>query len=895
MDWIRAFVSRFAGLFRRRKAEAEMAEEMRQHLERRAQEKVAEGMAPAEARQSAEREFGGLAQLQEQCREEHRFVALEQLAQDLRFAGRSLRNHLGFTAVVVLTLALSIGACTVIYSVADSLLFHPIESPAADRLVILSSKRANNPNLPVSPADFVDWSKQAQSYEFLSAQTAGIFTLTGEGEPQRMRTLRLTANYFDLFGMKAQLGRTFRPEETVFGGDNHVVMVSFRVWQNTFGGNSDVLGRTIRLNDEPFTIIGVMPENFERAAAQGGWSDIAVPLVFSPNWLAQRDSRSNGVSVQGRLKPGVSVAQAQTELDLLCDRLAREHPDTNRGISAWVYSTRDILTRPVRTTVWALIGAVSGVLFIACANVANLLLVRATTRQREISLRIALGAARYRIVRLLLTESLLLALFGGIAGTVLAAGGVYFIHSRHFHNSVGLQQLALIQLEPRMLVVALGLSVATGLLFGLAPAWMASHGSPNEALKNAARGSTESGARGPLRSALIVFEVASSLTLLACAGLLVRSFVQLANFDPGFDPRPVAYVNVTLQGSRYLTNQHVDNQKLLAFVDEVLARTQGQPGVESAGAALILPAITVGNAGTRLTFGIAGRAEVPVNERPTLQWDAVSPGFFSTLGIRLIRGRTFAAYDTAGSRRVAVVNQTFARRYFPNEDPIGQVVRLDNGWPDSTEIVGVVSDTVLFYGEEPISQLYQPFAQVPSDYIHFAVRTRGDPARAAALLKAQIHAVDPSLAVPWAEPMTQTIGAIAMLARQRFIIQLLGAFSAIALVIAIAGIYAVIAYTVSRRTTEIGIRMALGARRPDVLRLILVQGARIVGIGLLLGVGGAFAVGRGIESMLYQTSAHDPVILAAVTLLFAAVAALACWVPARRATRVDPMVALRSD
>jgi putative ABC transport system permease protein len=815
---------------------------------------------------------------------------------DLRLAFRQLAKSPGFTATVVLTLALSIGACTVIYSVVDSLLLNPLDNPEPERLVTLTSKRSNTESLPVSPADYLDWKNESRSFASVSARTSGILTLTGEGEPRRMRTMRVTANYFDVLGLKPLIGRTFLREETEPGGNPRVVLLSYALWQDTFGGEADVIGRTIRLNETSFTIIGVMPENMNRAGGLIGWSDIATPLGFSEQWLANRAARSFGLTVQARLKPGVTVAQAQAELDLISGQLAQRYPDSNKGVGASVTATGELMTRPIRTALWALLGAVAGVLLIACANVANLLLVRATARQREISLRIAFGAARSRLVRLLLTESLVLSLLGGGAGALLASAGIDVLRNLSFHSSVGLQQLALVKLDPGMLGFALALSVATGLLFGLAPAWLASSSNPNDALKQGARGSTEGGSRGRLRSALIVFEVAASLMLLASSGLLVRSFDRLANFDPGFDPRPIAYANVTLQGSNYFGNNTFDEPKVVAFADAVLARYRELPGVESAGLAVNLPAITVGDAGTNLTFNIAGRPEVPVSERSVIDWNSASPGFFTTLGIPLLRGRTFTDHDNAQTQRVAVISETAARIYFPGEDPIGQRIGVDlgarSGW---SEIVGIVADTMMSYGREPIPQVYESFAQVPSTYMHFAIRTSGNPAVIAPMLKSQIHAVDPNLAVAWSQPMTQTIGSVSTLARQRFIIQLLGTFSGIALVIAVAGIYGVIAYSVSQRTAEIGIRMALGAQVSDVLRLVLGQGVRLVGMGLLIGLIGMLAAGRAIESMLYNTSAFDPLILAGVTVLFAAIALLACWLPARRATKVDPIVALRSE
>jgi putative ABC transport system permease protein len=815
---------------------------------------------------------------------------------DLRFAFRNLAKASGFSATIIVTLALSIGACTAIYSVVDSLILNPLDNPDPNRLVTIRAKSVHSADLPVSPADFIDWKNEARSFDSITARAEGVWTLTGEGEPRRMRTIRVTDNYLDVLGLKPALGRGFQPDET---GDqpSRVALISHALWQSVFGGQTDVLGRVIRLSEESFTIIGVLPENLERAGGLVGWSDLALPLVFSRDWLNNRAARTGGLTLHARLKPETTVAQAQAEMDLLCERFAQRYPDTNKGIGVAVSSTGELGSRAIRPALWSLLGSVAGVMLIACANVANLLLVRATTRQREISLRTAFGATRSRLLRLLLTESLLLSVAGGVLGTLLAAGGIDLLRDMRFHSSAGLAQLSLVKLDLDMLGVALGLSVGTGLLFGLAPSWLASRCDLADALKQGGRGSTEAGTRGRLRGALLIFEVAASLILLVCAGLLMRSFIRLADFDPGFDPRPIAYAHVSLQGSRYRADPPADaDQKVISFTEAVIARLRALPGVESVGVTANLPAITVGDARTHLPFSLDGRPELPVNERSRLQWNNASPDYFHTMGIRLLSGRTFTDRDHRQSPRVAVISETMARMHFAGQDPIGQRIRIDgyrlSAW---SEIVGVVTDTVYSYGQERVPQVYEPFAQVPSPYLHFAVRTLGDPAAIAPFLKPQIHAEDPNLAVPWAQTMTQTIGSLSTLARQRFIIQLLGLFSCIALVIALVGIYGVIAFSVSRRTTEIGIRMALGAQVTDVLRLVLGQGARLVGTGLLLGLAGSVVAGRALESMLYRTTAFEPVVLAGVTVVFAAVAALACWLPARRASKIDPMVALRAE
>ena len=807
---------------------------------------------------------------------------------DLKYALRQLLKSPGFTATAVLTLALGIGACTAIFSVVNGVLLRPLDYPEPERLVVL--KETNLPDFPefsVSPPNFIDWEKQLKSFVSIAAFTGASLNLTGEGEPQRVVGVKATARYFEVYGVKPVLGRAFFAEEDAVD-KNHVVVLSHPFWQRVFGGATDVVGRSLQLNGEPYNVIGVAPAGFGSASKVDAW----VPMAFAADEVANDNRGAHYINVTGRLKPGVTAAQADAELKVVAAQLAKQYPDSSKGWGAFAVPLLDYTVRDVRNVLYTLLGAVGCVLLIACANIANLLLARATARHREISIRAALGAGRARLVRQLLTESILLAFLGGLAGVLLARWGLDALLALAPAN---LPRVASISLDPTVLTCALGLSLATGLAFGLAPAWLAARTNVNDALKQGARGSTDAGARGRLRSTLVVLEVAASLVLLVAAGLLVRSFIHLAHVDPGFTPEHATLMRLGLPEKKY-----GKPEQQTAFADALVARLRTLPGVQAVGLTHSMP--LVGD--YVLGFNIDGRPRPSDSDMPNTNYYAVTPDYFRAMGIRLVKGRLFNEHDDAKAPRVVLINETLARQHFPHEDPIGKRINITNG-PDAwREIVGIVGDIKQYGADRPTSsQSYEPFAQKPYTSLNIVIRlaapkfgeggAAGSPAALSSSLRPAVYEIDKDQPVGSIKPLEEIVAD--SIARQRFAMTLLTVFSLVALVIAAVGIYGVMAYNVTQRTSELGIRMALGARPIDVLRLVLAQGGKLIGLGLFLGLVIALAGSRAIESMLFATSAHDPLTLAAITLLLAGVAAVACLIPARRATKVDPMIALRAE
>lgn len=797
---------------------------------------------------------------------------------DLRYAFRQFVRSPGFTAIAILTLALGIGACAAIFSVVNGVLLRPLDYPQPERLVVLRETQLPQfPEFSISPPNYLDWEKQTKSYEYLAAYASETLNFTGEREPQRLVGVKATADYFDVYGIRPALGRTFLPEEDV-PGKNHVVVLSHPFWQRVFGGASDVVGHPLQLSGEPYTVVGVAPPGFGQASKVDAW----VPMAFKRDEIANDNRGSHYLSVAGRLRPGVMAVQADAELKVLAAQLAKQYPDANKGWSAFVMPLLDYSVRDVRTVLYTLLGAVGCVLLIACANIANLLLARATARHREISIRAALGASRARLVRQLLTESVLLALFGGAAGLLLARWGLDALLAL---APASLPRAADIHLDASVLAFSLALSVVTGLVFGVAPAWLAARTDVSEALKQGTRGSTEGGARGRLRSALVVIEVAFALLLLGGAGLLARSFVRLAHVDPGFTPENATVLRLTLPEKKY-----AKPEQQTAFVNALLDHLRVLPGVQAVGLTHALPLL----GDWVLGFNIEGRPAVAPSDLPSTNYYAVTPDYFRAMGIRLVRGRVFTAQDDAKAPRVAIINETLAHQFFPNEDPIGKRINVTNG-PDAwREIVGIVAD-IKQYGVDKAttSQSYEPFAQSPFQSLNVVLRTTGSPSALLGSLRPAVYAVDKDQPVGTIRPLEDFMAE--SIARQRFATLLLAVFSLVALVIAAVGIYGVMAYSVVQRTGEFGIRMALGAQRRDVLRLVLAQGGKLVGLGLLIGLGATLAVSRAMGSMLFHTSAHDPLTLATITLLLGAVALIACLLPAQRATKVNPIEALRID
>jgi putative ABC transport system permease protein len=797
---------------------------------------------------------------------------------DLRYALRQLAKAPGFTAAALLTLALGIGACTAIFSVVNSVLLRPLPYPESDRLVVL--RETNPPKFPefsVAPGHYFAWQKQSQSFASLASSRGSPYNLTGLGEPVRVRGERITANYFPTLREQPALGRGFLPEEDAPGKDQ-VVILTHGFWQRQLGGRAEVLNQTIQLNGQAFTVVGIMRQGF----APNSRTEIFTPAAFE----AKEHENYGGhyIRVLGRLKPGVTLAQAQAEMSTIADGLARQFPDSSQGWGVKVTPMLDATLGDVRPTLFALLGAVGFLLLIACANVANLLLARATARAREIAVRAALGAGRWRIIRQLITESVLLAVLGGLLGMLVAQWGVSALLSLAPDSLPRAKEIAV---DGRAFAFSCALALITGVLFGLVPAFHATRVDLADTLKEGGRGSSEGGHRHRLRSALVIAEVAIALVLLVGAGLLVRSFARLQEVNPGFRPQGALAVSVSLPPKRY-----PDDAKQAAFAEQAIARLAALPGVTSVGMSSVVPF-----SGSDINYGfkIDGRPPVPPQDMPSIVYYAVSPDYFKAMGIPLLRGRVFDARDRAGALPVAIVGESLVKKHFPGEDPIGKRIHVTNGPETWRQIVGVVGDVRHYRldddGGNP--QFYEPFAQRPDDSLTFVVRAAGPTAALPAASRAAIYAVDSDQPIASMEPLTKWVDQ--SIARQRFAMFLFAVFSAVALLLAAVGIYGVMAYSVGQRRGEMGIRMALGAQRGDVLGLILRQSARLIALGLAAGLAGAFLLTRLLATMLYGVSARDPATFAAIAALLAVVAAVACLLPAHRATKVDPMTALRAE
>ena len=865
---------RIRALFGKRQWEADMAEEMRLHLEQRTEENIAAGLAPAEARFAAQREFGGIEQIKEAARDQRGMAWVGHIAQDLRFGARMLRKHPGFTAVAVSTLALGIGATTAIFSVVNGVLLRPLAYRQPHELVVMAESAPRVPQVAVSPASYLGWFKRATSFTSLSAWTYGPYNLTGEGAPRRVFAQRVTSDYFGTLGVRPSLGRDFQPDEDSAGKDG-VVILSRALWLDQFGGRTSVIGQTIRLDERPFKIIGVMPDRFvfDRRA------DIFTPQVFTAQ--DRNNSSDHSLLAIGRLKPGITLRQAREELTALAEQRAKEAP-ANKGLKIFFMPLLAATVTGVRPLLLVLLGAVGFLLLIACVNVANLLLARATTRQREIAVRVALGAGRGRIMRQLLCESLMIALLGGALGVALGCGGMHLLVA---FAPVGLPRVEEISMDGGVLAFACILAVSTGTGFGLAPALEATAVNAVETLKDGGHGVSDGRRRRRLRSTLVILEVALALILLSGAGLLAHSFIRLQRVEPGFETHNVFMTNVVLIPQKYPADRD-----RAAFVEHAVARLAAVPGIS----AVAFTNHTLPTMGMpRTFFTIAGRPPDPM-ELPPGFFYAVTRDYFTMLHIPLVRGRSFNAEDIAGAPRVALINEEMARAYFPGIDPIGQQVSLGSGPEEWREIVGVVGNVKQTSLNQPTrSQIYAPFAQSPTASTSFIVETTMSPEALLTAVTDAVHAVDPDVPLNGLYPID---GAMSRsLAPIRYSTFLFSVFAIAALFLAAVGVYSVMTYVVNQRTGEIGIRMALGAQRRDVLWLIFRDGGRMVGAGLLVGLAGSIGVSHLLKSMLFEVSPRDPLTLAAIVALLALAAFVACWLPARRATKVDPLVALRYE
>lgn len=875
----------------------EVEDEIAFHLEERARELVARGMDPEAARAEALREFGDVrearSELEEigrrRVRQARRSDWWGDLGQDVRYAWRALLRSPGFTLVAVLTLALGIGATTAIYTVVDGVLLRPMGVADPERLVVLRERELASTTPPprqgtVSPANFFEWEAQARSFASMAYFTQWPLNLTGDGEPQEAQVQLVSAGFFPTLGVRPLLGRGFRPEEDDPEGEGitlgEVAVLSYGLWQSRYGGDPGIVGRTIRVADQPLTVVGVMGPDVR---VLDGRPDLWVPLGIE---RGNRTTMGRFVTAVARLNPGVSPERAEREMAGIARRLEQAYPDKNAGMGIAMTPLRDDVLGEVRPALLVLLGAVAMLLLIACTNVANLLLSRASTRRQELAVRLSLGATRGRLVRQLLTESLVLSAIGGVVGVTAAAVGTRAL-VRSIPASVQLPRLDEVSVDGRVMAFALGVTLLTGILFGLAPALVASRGDPQGALRDGTRGNT--GGRVPmrLRGGLVVAEVALALMLLVGAGLLLRSFQNLRAVDTGVRPAGTLAMRMSLASDAYATE---DARR--AFVARLLAALEGLPGVEAAGTVSHLP-LTEGKVGDS-AWRTDRPAPVPGRE-PGVDFRWVAGDYFRAQGVRLARGRAFDGRDHAGSTRAFVVNEALVRQQFPGEDPLGR--RLAYSWGGETfegEIVGVVDDVrETSVTAEASPALYHAFAQWPDGSLNVIVRTAGDPMAVAGPAREAVRGLDPNLPVASMRTMESVVAEAT--ARSRLSSYLLGGFAALALVLAAIGLYGIISYGVAQRRGEIGVRVALGADRRDILRLVVGQGLTLTAVGLGVGLVGAFALTRVLHSLLYGVTATDPLTYLAVPLVLGAVALVATYFPADRASRVDPATALRAQ
>ena len=874
--WFYTVPLRLRSLFRRGQVEAELNEELRYHLERQIEVNTAAGMSVEEARYAALRAMHGLDQRKEECRDMRRVRLIEDLWQDFRFSLRSLLKRPGFTAIVLLALALGIGANTAIFSLVNAVILQPLPYRDPDRLISVYGTRNRSTQGSVGPTDFLDYRSQNNTFEQFAASGSMMLpmNLTGSGEPERLNASIITGNYFDTFGVRPALGRGFSLENEKTGQD-HVTVLSHAFWQTRFGGDPNIVNKTINLDGKAYEVLGVMPAEVVLPQPAQLW----VPINFDADpEMKMRNARFlRGV---GRLKEGVTLAQAQADTDLIAAQLEQQYPDSNTGWSLRLIPLREILVGGSRTMLFILFGAVGFVLLIACANVANLLLVRAAARQKEIAMRTALGASRLRIIRQMITESLLLAILGGALGALLAVAGVKLLVSLGEDN---IPRTANVKIDATVLAFTLLISLATGLLFGLAPAIRTMKENLVDALKDGIRGGSEATVKNRTRSLLVVFESAIAVMLLIAAGLLIRSLVALQNVDPGFDPNNVLTLRVDLPRQKYNTPEKASN-----FFEQLETRVAGLPGVEAVGLITDLP---LSGEARDMPYRVEGRPAT--SDIAFVDFRRVNKNYFSAMRIPLRRGRNFTEQEVRQSDKAIVVSQAFVDSVFPNEEALGKRLIIWSGIKNEPyEIIGIVGDTrYQSLQGKPSATMYVPTRELL--FVNLVIRTQGDPLSLVGGVRKEVNALDPDQPIAAIRPMTEWVAMSAAGARYRT--TLLGLFALLAMILAATGIYGVISYSVAQRTQEIGVRMALGARPLDVLKLVVRQGMMLALIGVIVGLAGALALTRVMSSLLFGVTERDPITFVAVAALLIVVAFIACFVPAHRATRVDPLIALRCE
>ena len=881
MKWLDSIRGMVNAALRSSRAEGELEEELRAHIEQRTEDLVRGGMTPAEAARRARIEFGGGEKYKEECREAMGTRFFDALIQDVRFGLRTLRKSPGFTLIAVLTLALGVGATTAIFSVVYGIVFRPLPYGNPERLVAIGTQSSNEPDNeePSSLPDVKDWQAQNTVLEKIAAYGYNRYDLSEEQGGESTRAAMVTPEFFPMLGVQPLLGRELGPEDD----RSRVAVLSYRLWQQAFHGDRNAIGKNLRLQDRDFEVIGVMPASFRLPTP-----DVSLWLSFADiyatsgkpgvgDWLTDRLMR--GYRVIGRLKDGVSVAQAQVQMNAIEARLAQTFPRADKGFWVQLVPLRAQVVGQVQNALLLFLGAVGFVLLIACVNVGNLLLAKATSRQREMAVRQALGGSAGRLIRQVLTESALLGLLGAGLGALLA-----FWMVQAFLQLVPqtIPRLQDVRVDSTALVFALGVSLAASLLFGLAPALRVRRVELNDALREGGRG-TAGDARGGMRGLLVSGEIAAATILVVGAALMLQSFVRLSLLKPGFSPDHLLTADVGASLDRY-----TQPSQQAAFFNEVLEKIRALPGVRSAGACTSMPPEIVQEADP---FTIAGLTPADTDKSPVAWYLPTTPGFLETLGLPLLAGREFSGSDDDKAPAVAIINEKVRKEYFERRDPLGQKITFRGA---ERTIVGVVADTTYSgLGAPADFQIYVPYAQGTFPGLHLAIRTGGEPLSLAQSVRAAVREVDPQARATRFSTVENLLAQ--SIVQPRFYAWLLGAFGFGALALSAIGIFGVMSYSVSQRTREIGMRMAVGAERSDVLRLVVGDGLKLTAGGVVIGIAGALALTRFLSSMLYGVRPSDAATFAAVSLLLTAVALAACYFPARRAMRVDPMVALRHE
>jgi len=880
---------RFRSLTKRRRVETELDKELRYHVERQTEENIAAGMNAREAREAASRIFGGVSQIEEECRDMRRTQYLENFSQDLRYAVRTLGKNPTFTVVIVLTLALSIGANSAIFGVIDGVLLKPLPYPQAERIARVFYRSTAYPKFPLNPWDFLDFRARNRSFEGFAVYTHADMQLSGAGgDPVKLSAFRISSGYFQVLGLHPAMGREFDFSEERPGNGN-VVILSDRVWRNQFGATADILGKKVLLESRPFTVVGVMPPgvdhpgNSYNSVAYGDTVDAWTPFTFDGN---PNNRGSHYVEGIGRLKPGVTEEQAAADFNGLMREMATQH-EGDKGWTIYMVPLFKEIVGPVHKMLLVLLGAVGLVLLIACVNAANLLLARAAARHREVAMRAALGASRGRLVRQMLAESLLVSVLGGALGAMLAIVGLRVLVA---FLPAGFPRLDAIHMSGIVFGFTAAIALATGLIFGLVPAVQASRTDPQQGLRDGGRSSTGGGRQTRLRAALVVGEVGLACLLLVGAGVLLRSFVNLLKSDSGFRPEHVLTAEIALPDATYKAKAAVAD-----FYTRMLANLSALPGTRSAAAGTDLP--WTGYDENMGGFTIEGKTPPP-NEEFHARYHTASPDYFRAVGIPLVRGRFFDERDKKDSQRTLIINDVMARRYWPGEDVIGKRITFDDNpkesdWFTVVGVVGDVKDKPESAAAEPA--FWWPLMQQPFPFrsMTIALRANGDPTLLTDGVRSVVRKLDPSLAVAHVKLMDKI--ADENFSTPRFALFLVGLFAGLALVLAAIGIYGVISYSVSQRMHEFGMRVALGASSGNLLGMVMRQGVLLAGIGVVIGIGSALLFGGVLDSLLYGVSARDPLTLIGVGALAVVTATLASFPSARRATGADPMTSLRAE